>query len=116
LCNFLLLLAPTSLSIASPELNRMHHKYDPVEVDEGSETERTSLSNDVSEGDCMIYNQPRLTRKRERNVALILHTILLFLNLLLVMGAFIFLKRHVSSPTYSKFEYGKYTRSRNVKN
>lgn len=85
----------------------MHHKYGPVEVDERSETERTSLSNDESEDKGIIYNEPWPPRKGEKNITLIFHAILLFFNLLLVVGAFIFLRRQISPSTYSRFEYGK---------
>jgi hypothetical protein len=86
----------------------MRPNYSPVELDEKTETERSS-SNDISESECLIYTESHTPRKDTTKVALILHSLLLFLNLLLITGGIIYLKYRDSSPEYSRYEYGKLT-------
>ncbi len=96
----------TTLSPPSRTLNNMHHKYCLVDVNEKSETERTSSSTSISDRECLICDSSHSSRKEAIKFALILHAALLFLNILVVMGAFIFWKYRDSSLAYSRFEYG----------
>ena len=84
----------------------MHHKYSPVEADEGSESDQTLLR-DVSDRGRLIDEKSHILQKRS---ALILHSLLLFINLFVFAGTFICLKYHQGAGlTYSRFDYRMYT-------
>lgn len=67
------------------------------------------MSKALADGEFPVYDELHSWWKRVRRVALILHTLLLFLNLLSLAGSFIFLKCYeVARLIYSRFEYGIY--------